>query len=203
MGTPKISRRATLERLGAAAAGIAVWPYISASAAAAFAGIRADDRPTLVFLTAVQYETIDSLAEAIIPADDHSPGARAARVADYIDLLLSESDPDMQATWTAGLALLDDRSRQNFGTPYARLAASQANELLADIGRHELDPQTPLERFFKMTKDATIRGYYTSEIGIHQELEYKGNKVQREFVGCTHPEHGYTPPTITAERGAS
>ena len=41
------------------------------------------------------------------------------------------------------------------------------------------------------TKDATIRGYYTSEIGIHRELTYQGNKFLREFVGCTHPEHGY------------
>ena len=35
-----------------------------------------------------------------------------------------------------------------------------------------------------MTKQATIRGYYTSEIGIHQELRYKGNQFLPEFVGC-------------------
>ena len=33
-------------------------------------------------------------------------------------------------------------------------------------------------------KQATVHGYYTSEIGIHQELRYKGNKVLLEFVGC-------------------
>ena len=35
---------------------------------------------------------LDALTETIIPADEHSPGAREARVADYIDLLLAESD---------------------------------------------------------------------------------------------------------------
>jgi hypothetical protein len=35
-----------------------------------------------------------------------------------------------------------------------------------------------------ISKDATLRGYYTSEIGIHQELKYQGNKFLREFVGC-------------------
>ena len=35
-----------------------------------------------------------------------------------------------------------------------------------------------------MVKQATVRGYYTSEIGIHQELRYKGNRFLREFVGC-------------------
>jgi hypothetical protein len=35
----------------------------------------------------------------------------------------------------------------------------------------------------------TIDGYYTSEIGIKQELKYKGNTYLKEFKGCTHPEH--------------
>jgi hypothetical protein len=35
----------------------------------------------------------------------------------------------------------------------------------------------------------TIDGYYTSKIGIHQELEYQGNTALAEFEGCTHPEH--------------
>jgi len=35
-----------------------------------------------------------------------------------------------------------------------------------------------------MAKEATIRGYYTSATGIHEELRYKGNQFLREFVGC-------------------
>lgn len=42
----------------------------------------------------------------------------------------------------------------------------------------------PLETFFADTKQATIHGYYTSEIGIHQDLRYKGNTLLAEFVGC-------------------
>jgi hypothetical protein len=34
------------------------------------------------------------------------------------------------------------------------------------------------------TKHATIQGYYTSEIGIHRELRYKGNQFLTAFVGC-------------------
>src|SRR5215510_8112816 len=43
---------------------------------------------------------------------------------------------------------------------------------------------SPLEAFFVMAKQATIRGYYTSKIGIHDELHYKGNVFLKEFVGC-------------------
>jgi hypothetical protein len=188
------TRRAALQAFGATVGAAAVWPYLSDPAAEAFAAIQTTSAPPkLAFLTAAQYATVDAVAETIIPADEHSPGARAARVADYIDLLLAESDRQTQEAWTAGLTALDKASQERFGTPYARLTAPQASDLLADISRKELDPQTPLEHFFKATKSATIHGYYTSEIGIQQELEYKGNRFLQEFVGCTHPEHGYKP----------
>ena len=193
MNSPMIfSRRAALKAVGAGVGAIAVWPYLSDSAAEAFAELQATQAPPkLAFLTPAQYATLDALAEAIIPADDHSPGAHAARVADYIDLLLSESPDDVQQTWRAGMADLDETSRRRFNAPFTQLTLAQASDLLAAISANESDPRTPLENFFTATKDATIRGYYTSEIGIHKELEYKGNQFLREFVGCTHPEHGF------------
>jgi len=185
--TPGVTRRTVVKAIGA----LAVWPYLSEGSTAAFRSLQATQAPPkLAFLTATQYTTVDALAEAIIPADDHSPGARAARVADYIDLLLSESDEPTERSWTAGLALLDAEARARFTAPFAQLNAEQAEALLTTISRNEASPRTPLEEFFRMTKEATIRGYYTSEIGIQKELEYKGNRILAEFVGCTHPEHG-------------
>ena len=190
-----LSRRAAMKTLGAGVGAIAVWPYLSDSAAAAFGAIQSTKGPPkLAFLSAEQYAAVDAFTETLIPADAHCQGARAARVADYIDLLLAESDKETQRTWTAGLALLDDESRRRFNAPYAQIGAAQSTDLLTAVSRNEANPTTALEHFFKTTKDATIRGYYTSEIGIHRELEYKGNVMLGEFVGCTHPEHGYVPP---------
>jgi hypothetical protein len=45
--------------------------------------------------------------------------------------------------------------------------------------------------FFHDLKELTVRGYYTSKIGIHDELEYKGNRILQEYVGCDDP----TPTT--------
>ena len=185
------SRRAALKTMLGA---VAVWPYLSDPSAEAFAAIQAAKAaPAPQFLTAAQYSAVERIAGTIIPADERSPGASEARVADYIDLLLAESDPEMQRKWTAGLAALDQESRRRFQAPVDRVTAPQAAALLTDISQHESAPVTPLEEFFVATKDATIRGYYTSEVGIHRELAYQGNKFLREFVGCTHPEHGYTP----------
>jgi hypothetical protein len=190
------SRRAVLKTLGAGAGALAVWPYLSDQAAEAFALVQQSKAPPqLKFLTEDQYATLESLTELIIPADEHSPGAKEARVADYIDLLLAESGAEMQKDWTKGLAALDAESSRRFQVPFMRLGTGQAVDLLNDLSRNELDADSAplLEKFFKDTKDATIRGYYTSEIGIHQELGYKGNRYLTEFVGCTHPEHGYDP----------
>ena len=81
---------------------------------------------------------------------------------------------------------------RRFQTSFDRLAPAQATELVAAISRNESAPDTPLGEFFVATKEATIRGYYTSQIGIQKELAYKGNRFLREFEGCTHPEHGWT-----------
>ena len=67
---------------------------------------------------------------------------------------------------------------------FRMIERKRLDAILADISRNELDPGTPLEQFFVMTKQATIRGYYSSEIGIHRELRYKGNQFLQEFVGC-------------------
>ena len=45
-------------------------------------------------------------------------------------------------------------------------------------------------RFFRDLKNLTIQGYYTSKIGIHDELEYKGNRILVEYVGCDDPVPG-------------
>ena len=41
----------------------------------------------------------------------------------------------------------------------------------------------------RLMKSMTADGYYTSRIGLVQELGYKGNTVLAAFPECTHPEH--------------
>jgi hypothetical protein len=180
-----LTRRAALKTLGAGAGALVTLPWLSDSGLLAFTRIQqAGAPPAPKVLTPAQFATLETLVEAIIPADDRSPGAREARVADYIDLLLSESDPELSLQWIGGLAALDADAIERFGSPFARLSAEQTDAILSTISANELIPSTPLESFFVMTKEATIQGYYTSEIGIHNELRYKGNQFLKEFVGC-------------------
>ncbi len=178
-------RRQALKSLGVAAGALAMAPGLSDAGTAAFLQTaRAGAAPKLRVLTATEYAAVDALAETIIPADAHSPGAHAARVADYVDLLLSESPADTQTLWRDGLAAVGALAQGRFKAPLARLTPAQRIALVTDIARNEASPQTPAETFFVAAKDWTIRGYYTSEIGIHKDLRYQGNQFLGEFVGC-------------------
>ena len=55
--------------------------------------------------------------------------------------------------------------------------------LLERIAANEGKPEKPEEHFFKELKSRVVDAYYTSEIGIKQELEYRGNTYQAEFSG--------------------
>lgn len=136
------------------------------------------------FFTREEFAIVDELTELIIPADDHSPGARAAQVATYIDFRLSESlDEQPKTFWRNGLKLVDSLSQEMHGKPFLQSSAEQRVALLTRMSENEGKPSKPEERFFRELKSRTVRAYYTSKIGIHSELEYKGNTYQKEYAG--------------------
>ena len=65
------------------------------------------------------------------------------------------------------------------------MAASpdQRVAVLTEMARNETKPEKPEEEFFVELKSKVAWAYYTSEIGLKQELEYKGNVFQATFAG--------------------
>ena len=141
------------------------------------------------FFNADQMALVATISELIIPTDDHSKGAIDAEVPEFIDLMISESPAETKKVWTDGLAAMDKLSQDRNGVPFNKATKEQQIAILTEISKNEMKPQTQEERFFKTIKNMTIDGYYTSRIGIHDELKYKGNTYLKEFKGCTHPEH--------------
>lgn len=137
------------------------------------------------FFSADQMALIATISELIIPTDDHSKGAIDAEVPEFIDLMISESPAETKKQWTDGLAAVDKMAPAGFN----KASKDQQIAILTAISKNEMKPSTTEERFFKTIKNMTIDGYYTSRIGIHDELKYQGNTYLKEFKGCTHPEH--------------
>jgi hypothetical protein len=141
------------------------------------------------FFTAGELALFDAVAETILPADDHSPGARAAGVAAFVDGQLAEKDARIPALAEerndarAHLAALDALCREMNGAGFLEASPEARVAALTKAAAAETDPKSPAEKAFKWAKGQTAYAYYTSRIGIHDEMEYKGNTMLVEFVG--------------------
>ena len=155
-----------------------------AAAAAVSAVPGTAQEPAPKFFTPTEFRMVDELSEIIIPADDHSPGARAAKVAAYIDKTLAESlDDKPREEFREGLAVVDKLSHQLNRASFLDSTPEQRVAVVARMARGEKDPKKPEEDFFVRLKGRTAQAYYTTDIGIHQEIGYKGNVILNEFVG--------------------
>jgi hypothetical protein len=175
----ELDRRDLFRVIAAGAAAAAVGGAQEAAAGAAQAGPY-----TPRFFTPAEYALVDELTEVVIPTDSHSPGAKAAHCAAYIDFRLSESeDPVPRDGWRAGLKLVDALSQKLHGTSFLEASPKQRSAVLAAMAQNEDAPKTAEEKFFVDLKHRTVSAYYTSSIGIHQDQQYKGNVYLQEFVG--------------------
>lgn len=140
---------------------------------------------TTHFFTPAQHTLVEELSETIIPADSHSGGAKAAKVADYIEQELREStDDNRTSTWREGLRLVDLMSQHYHGRSFVDSTPEERIAVLTILSDNDQMTDLPEVRFFRELKHLTVRGYYTSKIGIHDEMEYTGNRLLLEFVGC-------------------
>ena len=178
-----VTRREMLAATAAALAAPLVAPGVAGAEGAAQAAQAARMAPK--FFTGPELALLEELTDILIPTDAHSPGARAAGVAVYIDFRLSESlEPEQQARWRAGLAAVDALSHELNGKAFMQGTAEQRVAVLTRMAAGEHDPKTPADHFFQELKHWTARAYYTSKIGIHVDQEYKGNVYQRgEYAG--------------------
>ena len=181
-GADEITRRQALAvTAGAAAAAMAAAP------AQAQAQAQATKPAALAagkFLSARELAILDEVAELIIPADAQSGGARAAKCAEYIDARLAESiDPLWRQSWKDDLAEIDEVSTAMFGRPLLDASPAERQRLMERISRNEKSPKENVDHSFDTIKWWVAKAFYTSKIGIHDELQYQGNVYIDEFIG--------------------
>jgi hypothetical protein len=144
----------------------------------------AADPSAPLFFTKEEFALLDQLTELIIPTDDRSPGAKAAGVAAYIDRSTAEAvDPADRTSWRNGLKAVDKLSTQLHGESFLTASLEQQIATITKMSANEKKPITLEEKFFTQLKQSTAFAYYTSRIGIHQDINYKGNVILQEFVG--------------------
>src|SRR4030095_2784462 len=167
-------------------AACAVLPAFSPELFALFRQAQPPPGYTIRTLTGHLNDTVVAMIDQIIPATD-TPGARAARVNEFIDLILTEwATPEERKNFLDGLAGIDKQSQALYGKNFSDATVEQQVVQLRAIddavmtnrsvrprhGNTVPKPDSQLEgNFWEVFKRITIHGYYTSEVGFAQELK--------------------------------
>lgn len=146
---------------------------------------------TPVFLNAHQNETLIELSEAIIPATD-TPGAKAAFVNRFLDLVMSVEPPAVQKTFLESLAWFDTGAQERYKANFVDLTPEEKLDLLNLVAYPHTHARWGTtengfagHQHFTVIKRWTISAYYTSPIGL-KEQGWDGWAARGTFTGCEH-----------------
>ncbi len=149
------------------------------------------------FFTDHEYETVRTLVDYVIPADDRSGSATDARVPEFMDsvmvdeLLWTETEREERKTaMRGGLAWLDYQCLERYDNPFIDCTDSERRELLDLIAWPEQAPsdmQAGVE-FFNSFRDLTASGFFSSKMGV-EDLQYIGNTAVESWTGCPDEVH--------------
>jgi gluconate 2-dehydrogenase gamma chain len=143
------------------------------------------------FLNEAQAAVVTAVADIIIPRTN-TPGASDVGVPAFIDLMLKDVYPtEDQQRFLSGLQEIDDEASKTKGKTFVALDAKDQEALV----RKHHDAAMNSERearatskphlkrpFVLMTKELTMLGYFTSQAGATEVLQYSA--VPGAFHGC-------------------
>lgn len=176
-----MQRRDALRLLVAGAA----LPTFTPEVFALFRGAHPAEGYAVRTLNPHQNATVITMTDLIIP-ETTTPGAKGARVNEFIDLILTEwANDEERAKFLSGLADVEKQSNELFGKDFVNASPAQQTALLRSIDDEAMahhgappaaNPVTTHDRqmegdFWHVFKRITLSGYYTSEIGFTQELK--------------------------------
>lgn len=141
------------------------------------------------FLTDEHAALVAEVAEIMIPRTD-TPGAKDVGIAAFIDLMLKDAYPkEDQDRFVAGLKQFDAAAHQQYGRGFMQLEPAQRVSLVrathdaaAAVERANTRAASLPRPFMLMSKELTLLGYFTSQAGATQVLQY--NPFPGPFKGC-------------------
>jgi len=133
---------------------------------------------------------LDEVADTILP-ETSTPGAKAAQCGAFIALMVTDTYTDRdQLVFKNGVQQVETACRQMHNTGFMTATPAQRLALLAQIDKEQkayMDdreakraaatdaapaPDTP-PHYFRMMKELTLLGYFTSEIGYTKAMRYQ------------------------------
>jgi len=158
------------------------------------------------FFTADEVRLLDEVGDTIIPDSADSPGAKAAKIGEFMQTIVADCYPaDEQDSFRKGIADLQARSQTDYQKGFLELSPEDRKTLLTAIDAEaqaydetlaekntarlvdeRLRPLPP--HYLTMMKQLTLWGYFTSEVGATKALRYL--EVPGRYDGCAPYEPG-------------
>jgi gluconate 2-dehydrogenase gamma chain len=135
------------------------------------------------------FATLSAACDTLIPVTD-TPGALAAKVPQTFDALLANwASPATRELVSGALVRLEAAAKSGTGKSFARLTAAERTTFLSEYDKAALQPVPPppgaksahpfaplvsvADNGWHRIKDLIITLYYSSEIGLTEELIYE------------------------------
>lgn len=132
---------------------------------------------------------LDEVADTILPATASSPGAKTARVGEFINVMVTDCySPGEQRIFRAGLHRLTASALERYGREFVELAPEERHAFLLaleDESRSYDETRSPAEpeiHYYSMIRQLSVWGYFSSEVGSTQARRYVG--VPGRYEGC-------------------
>lgn len=118
---------------------------------------------------------LDAIGDTILPTTPDSPGAGTVGIGRFIFMMAADCQPaDAVAALRRGLAEIEAASRSGSGGAFAGLPGStRETVLLAYEKRAAAETARGATNPFRLMKELTLFGYFTSEAGATQALRYE------------------------------
>jgi len=137
--------------------------------------------------SATDISFLNEVAETILPATS-SPGAKEAKVGDFMTVIVKDCyEAKDQTIFKEGMNKLQEACKKASGKSFMDATPEQRHDLLVALDKEQKEyqskkkPEDPTH-YFRMMKELTLWGYFTSEIGATKALRYVA--VPGKYEGC-------------------
>jgi hypothetical protein len=167
-----VTRREAIRRVSALLGGVAL-----VGQSAWLAGCATGSRAASDLFSDSEVVLLDEIADTILPTTK-TPGAKAAGVGPFIAMMVADTyDPGEQALFREGLDALERESRAQNGGGFIASSPAQRVALLERLDREAIEymripGNADRPHYFRLIKELTLLGYFTSEIGYTQAMRY-------------------------------
>ncbi|MFC6997181.1 gluconate 2-dehydrogenase subunit 3 family protein [Rufibacter roseus] len=134
-----------------------------------------------------QVTFLDEVGETILPATS-TPGAKAAEIGSFMAVMVQDCyTKEDQKIFMKGIDQLDEASKKKFNKGFLKATPQERTALLTQLDKEQKEHQLNKKEgepnhYFRMMKELTMLGFFTSEVGQTQALRYV--EVPGKYEAC-------------------